>query len=96
MSADRRMISRRKRPFPRRQFERELRAGKTSFLHEPRNMAARDYVLHRANLNPFRSGTEDAREYDAAYAHVEKELNDAWKNQTSDASPNQNPGSATS
>lgn len=86
------MIHRRQRPFPRRQFERELRDGNTTFLHEPRNIAARDYILHHENLNPFRDGSDDAHAYDEAYARVTKELTTPWKDQTPNAPPNPNPG----
>lgn len=86
------MIHRRKRPFPRRQFERELRQGPKTFLHEPANLAARDFVLHQINLNPFADGSDDANAYDEAYARVEKELTTRWKEEGRNDKPNPSHG----
>lgn len=73
------MIYRRKRPHRRRVFEQELARGQFTFLHEPQNIAARDFVVERKNLNPFRDGTDEHAIYEDAFAKCKKELTEEWK-----------------
>ncbi len=37
-------------------------------------MAARDYVLHEANHNPYRDGTPEHDQYNASFEKTAKEL----------------------
>jgi len=72
------LISRKKRPYARTQYERDLRTGKTSWLHKPKNMAARDFVLTRENHNPFREGTADHAEYETIFQKLAEEVS-TWE-----------------
>jgi len=89
------LIRRRKRPHPHRAFERELRAGKLTFLHTPPLIAARDFVLYKQNHNPYREGTDDHAKYNAAFEKLRQEFNEKWRENAPHDTTDRNHGEHT-